>query len=177
MSKFLYKVFFTFTSTMWIIIIYGIDQKWSFINQSRFLTAIFLMSIPFLLSLILLLCIYLSKSADNISECQYINEANNDFIANYLGFFFIGIGLNNSYTLIFVYIIVFVLTFASQTQFFNPMFLVLRYKYYYVATSDGVNTMIISRKCYTKANELSTESLKRLSDTAFIEFGGKRNKK
>lgn len=32
--------------------------------------------------------------------------------------------------------------------------------------------MIISKQTYRNAKELHTENLKRLSDTAFIEFGG-----
>ena len=38
MIKIIHKLFFTLISTIWIVIIYGIDQKWNFLNQSIFLT-------------------------------------------------------------------------------------------------------------------------------------------
>lgn len=94
------------------------------------------------------------------------------FLQIILDIFFIGIGLDNCQTLICIYIIVFIFTFASQTQFFNPMLLLIGYKYYYITTDKGTKIMIISRKTYRNAKELHSENLKRLSDTAFIEFGG-----
>jgi hypothetical protein len=52
------------------------------------------------------------------------------------------------------------------------MLLLIGYKYYYITTDKGTKIMIISRKTYRNAKELHSENLKRLSDTAFIEFGG-----
>jgi len=52
------------------------------------------------------------------------------------------------------------------------MLLLIGYKYYYITTDKGTKIMIISKQTYRNAKELHTENLKRLSDTAFIEFGG-----
>ena len=41
MIKIIHKLFFTLISTIWIVIIYGIDQKWNFLNQSIFLTDVY----------------------------------------------------------------------------------------------------------------------------------------
>lgn len=172
MIKSLHKLFFTLISTIWIVIIYGIDQKWNFVNQSNLLTTICLALTPFLLITIWYIITRLFCSNDNVSNCENIDEVNNDFLANYLGYFFIGIGLDNCHTLAWIYIILFIFTFASQTQFFNPMLLLIGYKYYYITTDKGTKIMIISRQTYRNAKELQTENLKRLSDTAFIEFGG-----
>ena len=172
MMEIIHKLFFTLISTIWIIIIYGIDQKWNFLNQSIFLSDICLITVPFILLVIWIIIAKTCCSNDNVSKCENIDEVNNDFIANYLGYFFIGIGLDNYRTLSWIYIIVFVFTFASQTQFFNPMLLLIRYKYYYITTDKGTKIMIISRQTYRNAKELHSENLKRLSDTAFIEFGG-----
>ncbi len=172
MMKSLHKLFFTLISTIWIVIIYGIDQEWNFVKQSSLLTAICLASTPFLLITIWYVITKTCCSSDNVYNCENIDEVNNDFLANYLGYFFIGIGLDNCHTLAWIYIIVFAFTFASQTQFFNPMLLIIGYKYYYITISEGTKITIISRQTYRNAKELHTENLKRLSDTAFIEFGG-----
>lgn len=172
MIKIIHKLFFTLISTIWIVIIYGIDQKWNFLNQSIFLTDVCLIAMPFILIAFWIIITKAGCSSDNVSNCENIDEVNNDFLANYLGYFFIGIGLDNCHTLVCIYIIVFIFTFASQTQFFNPMLLLIGYKYYYITTDKGTKIMIISRQTYRNAKELQTENLKRLSDTAFIEFGG-----
>ena len=172
MIKIIHKLFFTLISTIWIVIIYGIDQKWNFLNQSIFLTDVCLIAMPFILIAFWIIITKAGCSSDNVSNCENIDEVNNDFLANYLGYFFIGIGLDNCHTLVCIYIIVFIFTFASQTQFFNPMLLLIGYKYYYITTDKGTKIMIISRQTYRNAKELQTENLKRLSDTGFIEFGG-----
>lgn len=172
MVKILHKLFFTVISTAWIIIVYAIDQKWNCFKDSYVITAIILICIPFVLTFLWYLCIRICHTEDNITACNDIDEVNNDFLANYLGYFFIGIGLENFQTLILVYIIVSVFTFVSQTQFFNPMLLLMGYKYYYVTTPEGTKVMIISRRIYINANQLSTENLKRLCDNTFIEYGG-----
>lgn len=51
-------------------------------------------------------------SADNISGCEDVEETQNDFLANYLGYVFIGLGVKDFSVLIMVYIIIFVLTFS-----------------------------------------------------------------
>ena len=47
--------------------------------------------------------------------------------------------------MLFLYIIVFVFTFISQTQYFNPIFLLFGYHYYHVLTPQGTKVFIIAR--------------------------------
>ena len=127
---------FTLLSTSWVWVVYGIEQRWSFVFGNVLLTSFALISVPFLLTIV---WIVLAKcfSHDNIVNCADIDEANNDFLANYLGYVFIGIGVDDLQILIFVYLIIFVLTFAVQSKCFNPVLLILGFKYYDVTTSEG----------------------------------------
>lgn len=111
---------FTLLSTSWVWVVYGIEQRWSFVFGNVLLTSFALISVPFLLTIV---WIVLAKcfSHDNIVNCADIDEANNDFLANYLGYVFIGIGVDDLQILIFVYLIIFVLTFAVQSKCFNPV--------------------------------------------------------
>ncbi len=93
MMKSLHKLFFTFISTIWIIIIYGIDHKWNFLNQSVFLTDICLVAVPFILIVIWITITKTCCSSDNVSNCENIDEVNNDFLANYLGYFLLALDL------------------------------------------------------------------------------------
>lgn len=104
---------FTLLSTSWVWVVYGIEQRWSFVFGNVLLTSFALISVPFLLTIV---WIVLAKcfSHDNIASCADIDEANNDFLANYLGYVFIGIGVDDLQILIFVYLIIFVLTFCCS---------------------------------------------------------------
>ena len=93
MIKIIHKLLFTLISTIWIVIIYGIDQKWNFLNQSIFLTDVCLIAMPFILIAFWIIITKAGCSSDNVSNWENIDEVNNDFLANYLGYFFIGIGL------------------------------------------------------------------------------------
>lgn len=96
---------FTLLSTSWVWVVYGIEQRWSFVFGNVLLTSFALISVPFLLTIV---WIVLAKcfSHDNIVSCADIDEANNDFLANYLGYVFIGIGVDDLQILIFVYLII-----------------------------------------------------------------------
>ena len=100
------KVLFTLSSTSWIFVIYGISEEVSFVNDSKVLTGIVLLLIPLLLTLVWLINAVKFSAKERIQgDCQEIEEANNDFLANYLGYFFIGIGLEKFETLITIYVI------------------------------------------------------------------------
>lgn len=59
--------------------------------------------IPLLLTLVWLINAVKFSAKESIQgDCQEIEEANNDFLANYLGYFFIGIGLDKLETLIII---------------------------------------------------------------------------
>ena len=141
------KMLFTLSSTSWIFVIYGISEEMSFVNDYKVLTGIVLLLIPFILTLIWLINTVKFSSKESIQgDCQNIEEANNDFLANYLGYFFIGIGLEKFETLTTIYVIIFIFTCASQNQYYNPLLLLFGYKYYRATTSKGTSVFVISKK-------------------------------
>ena len=104
-------------------------------------------------------------------NCADIDEANNDFLANYLGYVFIGIGVDDLQILIFVYLIIFVLTFAVQSKCFNPVLLILGFKYYDVTTSEGTRVFVISKRNLRKPDEVEFNNLRRINNMSYIELG------
>ena len=161
---------FTLLSTSWVWVVYGIEQRWSFVFGNVLLTSFALISVPFLLTIV---WIVLAKcfSHDNIANCADIDEANNDFLANYLGYVFIGIGVDDLQILIFVYLIIFVLTFAVQSKCFNPVLLILGFKYYDVTTSEVTMVFAISKRNLRKPDEVEFNNLRRINNMSYIELG------
>lgn len=154
---------FTFVSTSWVRVVYGIERQCSFICDSVIFTAIVIILAPFLFTAFWLL---VSRwfSVDNISGCEDVDEAQNDFLANYLGYVFIGVEVNDLQVLIMVYLIIFVLTFAVQSKCFNPVLLIFGYKYYDVTTSKGTKVFVITRRNLRKADEVEFNNLRRITE-------------
>ena len=112
-------------------------------------------------------------SLENINGSEDIDEAQNDFLFDYLGYFFIGIGIEDYKVLIMVYLIIFVFTFISQRKLINPLLLLIGYKYYNISTRNGVKLFLISRKELRSSQEVELGDLRRINDMSYIDIGGK----
>lgn len=100
-----------------------------------------------------------------------IEPANNTFLPSYLGYFFVGLSVPNCETFIFVFLILFVFTFVSQTLYFNPLFLLFGYQYYYVSTKNNAKIFIISKSILRNETEISFQNLRRVTDFTYIDMG------
>ena len=119
------------------------------------------------------LSIILSKflSVDSLENCQEISLSDGEFLPTYLGYFFVSLSISDKKTMIYVYMIVFVFTYFSQTQYFNPIFLIFGYHYYNVSTERGTKVFIIKRgKVIRNKQEMKLNNLRRINDTTYIEL-------
>ena len=95
--------------------------------------------------------------------------ADNEFIPTYLGYFFVALSVSDNITMLFLYGIVFTFTFLSQTQYFNPLYLLFGYHYYHVLTEQGTRVFVIVRgKVIRNRVEMSFNKLKRVNDTTYL---------
>ena len=166
------RIIFTAISTIWVWIVYGIQQRWTLPHVSIVMTAVIMLSIPFFMTALWLLIARITFSNENIDGvCFDIEEANNDFLPDYLGYFFIGIGVDDYKVMILMFVIVFVFTLLSQRKLFNPLLLILGYNYYNVTTSNGVKVFIISRKEIRDPGNVRLGNLRRINNMSYIDFG------
>ena len=127
----------------------------------------------YIISLSHVLSIILSKflSVDSLENCQEISLSDGEFLPTYLGYFFVSLSISDKKTMIYVYMIVFVFTYFSQTQYFNPIFLIFGYHYYNVSTERGTKVFIIKRgKVIRNKQEMKLNNLRRINDTTYIEL-------
>lgn len=166
------RFIFTLISTSWIWVVYGIQKRWTLPHNCFMFTAMAMILIPMLLTLIWLFVAEKFFSSENISGgCEDIEEAQNDFLSDYLGYFFIGIGIDDYKVLIMMYLIIFIFTFLSQRKFFNPLLLLMGYKYYNITTTNGIKMFLISRKELRSSDEVEFDSLRRINDMSYIDVG------
>lgn len=172
--NFLLKLFLTFSSVSFFVIVYLIKNKifpinyWNIENFQIIISLIYLL-IPFLLAIIALL---FSKalSASDIKSIKSIEVSNNDFLANYLAFFFVALSVDDRLTFFVVFGITLVFTFVSRVSYFNPVFLIFGYTFYYVIIDDNIKIMLISKQKIKSPKTINEILVRRINDYTFIEI-------
>jgi len=170
--SFIFKFFLTINSTSTMIVVYLIKERYYllFLEKSLiWISYIIFLLIPLLLT-ILILWMKRFLSRDDINyELLNIEEANNTFLPSYLGYFFVALGVESTESMIFVYFIVFIFTYLSQTLYYNPLFLLFGYKFYYIITVNNVKLFIISKKELNTTKGIKFSRLRRINNTTFID--------
>lgn len=168
--RFIFRLLLTINATSWGVIIYLVKSNIRICNIPIWVCGLLYLVIPVLLSAISLL-MFRSLGSDSLKNCQDFSLADHEFLPVYLGYFFLSISINENITMIFVYSIVFIFTFLSQTQYFNPIFLLFGYHYYHILTPEGTRVFVISRgKVIRSKNQICFSKLKRINDTTYIDM-------
>lgn len=167
--NFVFKTLLTINATSWMLIVYMIKEKITILSIPFWLFHIVLVIFIILLSGVTLrISKYFGK--ESIDSCKEISLADNEFLSVYLGYFFVSLSISNCYTMISIYMIVCVFTFLSQTQYFNPIYLLFGYHYYHVITPNGTKVFVIRHgKVIRNKNEIEFQNLRRINDTTYIE--------
>lgn len=171
--NFILRLFMTFSSVSFFLIIFLVQNEinpykiqlgdYAWITYAAYVTA------PFLLTLISLgICKLLSKST--INKIISIETSNNDFLANYLAFFFVALSIKGLATFWIVFGMTILFTFVSRVSYFNPILLVFGFNFYYVHTGENVKVMLISRKKLKSPQSFESMSVRRINDYTFIEI-------
>lgn len=165
----IFKLLLTMNATSWMLIIYAVKKHFAVFNLPFFLCHIIFI---LLLALLTWLTLPLSKKfgKEELERCTEFSLADNEFLPVYLGYFFVSLSIEDRYVMLIVYLVVFVFTFLSQTQYFNPMYLLFGYHYYHILTPKGTQIFVISKgKVIRNKTDISFKNLRRINDTTFIE--------
>lgn len=156
-----------------MIVVYALKAEWTYQSVPAWGIALLILCIPILIST-LSIGIASKLGSDSIHGCSECSLADQEFLPVYLGYFFISLSVPDDITMLFLYIIVFVFTFISQTQYFNPIFLLFGYHYYHVLTPQGTKVFIIARgKVIRNRSYLAFDNLRRINDTTYIVQKGR----
>lgn len=168
----LYRLLLTMNSTLLIVVVFLIKEQVQIgllVNYPRWISYIIFLLIPVLLTAISLV---LSRflSSDSIGgKINDVEQGNNAFLPSYLGYFFVAISIPRWETLVFVFLILFIFTYVSQTSYFNPLFLLWGYQFYYITTENNVKIFLISKKPIRTTEGLSFRNLKRINNFTYID--------
>jgi hypothetical protein len=176
MLNVLYQLFLTMNSTSLIIVVFLIKEQKKIVflaNSPGWISYIIYICIPILLTGISLLFTHF-LSDDNIEGyVKDVEQANNAFLPSYLGYFFVALSVPHCETIIFIFSILFIFTYFSQTLYFNPLFLLWGYQFYYITTENNIKIFLISKREIRSTHKLSFPKLKRINNFTYIDRGGK----
>ena len=166
------RLLLTLSSVSFFIVIYLLNSRFiptlERLDQWYFLTIIVVLSVPVVLAKIsLVLCKKLST--DKITNAKFIETSNNDFLANYLAFFFVALSVKDLDIFVIVFLITFLFTFYSRISYFNPVFLVYGFNFYYITTENDVKIMLITKDKLKKRQNFGNKEVKRINNYTFIE--------
>lgn len=173
MGNKLYNLFLTFNATSLMIVIFLIKQHCIIINKApNWVSYLIFISIPVLMTGLSLLCTRFLSTDSIEGNVKDLEHANNAYLPSYLGYFFVALSVPDVETLVFVFLILFVFTYFSQTIYFNPLFLLWKRHFYYVTTENNIKIFLITRKVLRKPSDVHFENLKRINNYTFIDNGG-----
>lgn len=98
----------------------------------------------------LFLCHLLAKST--INKLISIETSNNDFLANYLSFFFVALSIQGDITFWVIFGMTFLFVFVSKVSYFNPIFLVFGYNFIVNTETDLKNLLYAMDQRYYYAD-------------------------
>lgn len=172
-----FRMWITFNSTSLILVLYAIKSHITinkFCNIDVYVHSFFSYFLYILIVVLsTLLSLFVAKKF-LLKDCirngiVEIELASNSYLPSYMGYFFVALSINDCQTLIFTYLIVYVFTFYSQALYFNPIFLVFGYSFYYVKTSDCVKVFVITRQRLRSPKDVSLGDLCRINGFTFID--------
>ena len=169
MLNLLFRLLLTFNSLVVFLVMFAV-QAHMWIPKLGIYTLFLYILLPILMSVI---CIRLSHylGHDSIEKVENIELGAESYMSVYLGYFFVAVGIPDYYffLLFFFFFIFFLFIFFSQVQYFNPLFLLLGYKFYGITKSNGISIFVISRKKLYGVCGLSFTNLRRINDFTYID--------
>lgn len=167
--KRLYRILLDCNAMSLFFIIYLIKEHRSIMLMKTDVSyAVYLVSVIVFTAI----CLFLSKFlpdeiiSGGIKEVKLMDSS---YLSSFSWYFFIALIITDDITLIVMAVIIFIFAYYSQTLYFNPLFLVFGYKFYYVTMSNGMKLLVFSRKRIRSVNGLRFDSLKRINDYTFID--------
>lgn len=176
--SYVFRLFLTFTSLMLSLVIFCVNQEIVINSLHPYLS-----NLPNIVSYMLYLVfvfkitwisIWLSKflGLDTLdgSSITSIEPANDAFLPSYLGYFFVALSVTSIEMFIFVFGIICIFIFHSRISYFNPVFFLFGFNFYYVVNNMGIKVLLITRKqIKDPANEIFNK-LRRVNNYTFIDM-------
>ena len=110
-------------------------------------------------------------SVDTISSISVIEPANDAFLPSYLGYFFVALSVPNFELFLVVFGIICIFIFHSRISYFNPIFFLFGFNFYYIITNKSAKVLLITQKQLKDPRNVAFNNLKRINNYTFVDVG------
>lgn len=169
----LFKLLLCLSASSYVVVIFLVKEKYrmSFLqNCQEGISYVVYILVPVIMTRA---CIFLSKylMADGVeNQIRGVELGSNTFLPSYLGYFFVALSVPDTSTLYVVFAIIYVFTYLSQSVYFNPLFLLFRYQFYFVTTQNDSKILLITRQNMKNYKYAKLDDLRRINDFTFIDM-------
>ena len=168
--NFLFRCFLSISATSWMLAIYFVKVISEDMSLWEFLFCTVLVVVVMILLALCVIKLSGKLQKDSIKTISSVSLADNEFLPVYLGYFFVALSIDNVYTFLFIYLVVFLFVMLTD-YYFNPMFLVFGYHFYHVKTSTYTPVFLIYKTSERLINENQLTNLFRINDWTYISYG------
>lgn len=176
--NYLFKLYLTLNSLLFSLFIFLVDKKIVVNSIHPWLTRLHEYVSYFIYGSLLVFLSWISigisnwLSTDTI-EAGAITEvepANDAFLPTYLGYFFVALSVPDLRMFIFTFGIIFIFIFNSRISYFNPLFFLFKFTFYYAVTNKDAKILLITRRQLKEPRNISFNMLKRINNYTFIDM-------
>ena len=101
---------------------------------------------------------YLDQDVIERKKVKEFEQANDFYLPIYLGYAFVAISLPTLKSFILFFVLMLIVLARTRFFYFNPIFLVLGYKFYFIKHIDDSKVLVISKKEIKTIDELFEDS-------------------
>ena len=113
---------------------------------------------------------FLGSDSIDKGSLSAIEPVNDRFLPSYLGYFFVALSIPTFKIFFIVFAIIAIFIYSSRVSYFNPMFFILKFNFYFVVNSKNIKILLITKKQLKDPATASFNNLKRINNYTFIDI-------
>lgn len=174
----IFKLFLTLNSLLLSLMVFLIKEGLVINSLHPYLS-----SLPDIISYILYLFIvliltwlsmrftnFLDTDTIDMGSISVIEPANDAFLPSYLGYFFVALSVPNFEVFLYVFGIICVFIFYSRISYFNPIFFLFGFNFYYIVNNKNIKVLLITRRQLKEPKNAVFNNLKRINNYTFMDM-------
>lgn len=101
----------------------------------------------------------------------FIEPANGIHLPVYLGYFFVALSINDFDVFAYIFAILCLFSFLAETLYFNPLYLLFGYHFYYATSNKNIKVLIITQQNFKDPKLVQFKTIKRINNFTFMDIG------
>jgi len=174
----IFKLFLTLNSLLFALMVFLIREGIvinaltpRFLNLPTIISyIIYFVMIMVFTKLSILLISFLDTDKIEAGSITVIEPANDAFLPSYLGYFFVALSVPNIEVFLYVFGIIGMFILYSRISYFNPIFFLFGFNFYYIVNNKNIKVLLITRRQLKEPKSAAFNNLKRINNYTFIDM-------